>query len=160
MELITILLKDRQKKLLVWRKDECSLLLRTMQVIQNRSKPKILTLQAVGLYPTNSNSVNKFILEDSRTNIIVVEDSKNVSKILEIKNELPQLKKIIQYSGTPEPHCDVIGWADLMKLGQEENDEILVKRQKVMAINQCAMLVYTSGTTGMPKGNKLFSVWR
>ena len=74
--------------------------------------------------------VNKFILEDSRTNIIVVEDSKNVAKILEIKNELPQLKKIVQFSGTPDPHSDVISWADLMKLGQKESDEIMVKRQK------------------------------
>ena len=114
---------------------------------------KTLNFQAVGLYPTNSMCVNKFILEDSRTNIIVVEDSKNVAKILQIKNELPQLKKIVQFSGTPEPHCDVISWADLMKLGQKESDEIMIKRQKNMAINQCALLIYTSGTTGMPKGN-------
>jgi hypothetical protein len=33
-----------------------------------------------------------------------VEESKNVAKILEIRNELPDLKKIVQYSGTPVTH--------------------------------------------------------
>jgi long-chain-fatty-acid--CoA ligase ACSBG len=46
----------------------------------------------------------QYILRDSRTNILVVEESKNVAKILEIRNELPDLKKIVQYSGTPVTH--------------------------------------------------------
>jgi long-subunit acyl-CoA synthetase (AMP-forming) len=40
-----------------------------------------------------------------------------------------------------------------MQIGTEVEDKVLDKRQKGMAINQCATLVYTSGTTGMPKGN-------
>ena len=32
------------------------------------------------------------------------------------------------------------------------NDEPVLSRQKSMAINQCCVLVYTSGTTGNPKG--------
>jgi long-subunit acyl-CoA synthetase (AMP-forming) len=62
------------------------------------------TFQSVGLYPTNSMTVNKFILEDSRTNIVVVEEAKNVEKLLEVKNELPDLKKIVQYDGTTVAH--------------------------------------------------------
>jgi long-chain-fatty-acid--CoA ligase ACSBG len=50
----------------------------------------------VGLYPTNSSSVNKFILEDCKANILLVEEEKGVNKILEMKNELPDLKKIVQ----------------------------------------------------------------
>jgi len=46
----------------------------------------------------------------------------------------------------------VISWKDLLALGEDEPDDLLVDRQKRMAINQCATLVYTSGTTGMPKG--------
>jgi long-subunit acyl-CoA synthetase (AMP-forming) len=40
-----------------------------------------------------------------------------------------------------------------MQIGTEVENKVLDKRQKGMAINQCATLVYTSGTTGMPKGN-------
>ncbi len=64
--------------------------------------------------------VNKFILEDSRANILVVEEAKNVEKILEIKNELPDLKKIVQFIGTPDPHPDVISWKELMEIGAEQ----------------------------------------
>ncbi len=55
-----------------------------------------LSLQAVGLYPTNSSSVNRFILQDCRANVLIVEEEKGVNKILAMKNELPDLKKIIQ----------------------------------------------------------------
>ena len=64
--------------------------------------------------------VNKFILEDSRANILVVEEAKNVAMILEIKDELPDLKKIVQFIGTPAPHPDVISWKELMELGSEQ----------------------------------------
>jgi acetolactate synthase small subunit len=53
-------------------------------------------------------TVNKFILEDSRTNIVVVEEAKNVEKLLEVKNELPDLKKIVQYDGMTVAHPGII----------------------------------------------------
>ena len=56
----------------------------------------LTSFQAVGLYPTNSSSVNKFILQDCRANVLIVEEEKGVNKILAMKNELPDLKKIIQ----------------------------------------------------------------
>ena len=60
---------------------------------------------------------------------------------------------IIQWSGNVASHPDVIAWKDLVELGQSEDESRLADRQKRMAVNQCAMLVYTSGTTGMPKGS-------
>ena len=54
--------------------------------------------------------------------------------------------------------ADVIGWSDLMKLGADTDEDQLTGRQKLMAINQCATLVYTSGTTGMPKGQNPFTI--
>jgi len=53
--------------------------------------PKVL-----GLYPTNSDPINKFILNDARVEILVVEDQKSIQRILQFRNELPNLKKIIQ----------------------------------------------------------------
>jgi long-subunit acyl-CoA synthetase (AMP-forming) len=57
-----------------------------------------------------------------------------------------------QWTGTPPSHPDVMSWKDLVSLGQDKSEDLLVERQKKMAINHCATLVYTSGTTGMPKG--------
>lgn len=96
---------------------------------------------------------NKFILGDCKANILVVEDSKMAKKVWEVKNDLPELKKIVQYSGELEGLSDVISWREFMELGREDDsDDVLEERHKNMAINQCCTVVYTSGTTGNPKG--------
>ena len=78
-----------------------------------------------------------------------------LTKIDQYRNELPYLKKIILWNGkAPENSPDILSWDDVMQLGmQDMNNEVLYERQKKMAINQCCSLVYTSGTTGNPKGN-------
>ena len=62
----------------------------------NSTNLKKKLFQAVGLYPTNGDSVNQFILEDCSANIMVAEEEKGVKKILTMKNDLPNLKKIVQ----------------------------------------------------------------
>jgi long-subunit acyl-CoA synthetase (AMP-forming) len=56
---------------------------------------------AAGIYTTNSPEACQYCAESSRANIIVVEDEKQLEKILQIKNNLPKLKAIIQYDGVP-----------------------------------------------------------
>ena len=70
------------------------------------------------------------------------------------RNQLPNLKCIIVYDGkVPENSNDIISWQDLMRIGKEDtNDDAVLERQRRMAVNECAILVYTSGTTGNPKG--------
>jgi len=107
-----------------------------------------------GLYPTNNAETNKFILEDCMANILVVEDEKMAKAIEPYRNQLPNLKCIIVYDGkVPENSNDIISWQDLMRIGKEDtNDDAVLERQRRMAVNECAILVYTSGTTGNPKG--------
>lgn len=106
-----------------------------------------------GLYPTNSTEVNKYILGDCKANIVVCEDAEKAKKIWDIRDELPNLKKIVVWSGEAPNLEDVISWTELMKIGTGVQDDSLIReRHKNMAINQCAILVYTSGTTGNPKG--------
>ena len=54
---------------------------------------------ACGLYPTNSDASNKFILNDSRTDIVVCGSDDQVRKILAAKPELEYVKKIVQIEG-------------------------------------------------------------
>ena len=58
---------------------------------------------------------------------------------------------IIQYIGEPSQE-GVLSWSDVMKLGKSLPDTELDKRISNLAVNQAALLVYTSGTTGNPKG--------
>ena len=103
-----------------------------------------------GIYTTNSPQVCKYIADTSRANIIIVEDAKQLDKILAVKPELPHLKAIVQYIGVPKKE-GVLSWKELMRLGVEEPDDALEDRLRRIAINQCCGLIFTSGTTGMPK---------
>ena len=115
---------------------------------------RLLCFQSVGLYPTNSADANKFIINDCHCNILVLEDEKTLEKMYSIRNELTYLKKMVVYTGAPskETYPDVLTWAELIELGKAQTNEGLDERLANMAINQCATLVYTSGTTGNPKG--------
>jgi long-subunit acyl-CoA synthetase (AMP-forming) len=57
---------------------------------------------AAGIYTTNSPEACHYCAARSHANIIVVEDRKQLDKVLEIKNRLPELKAIVQYDGKPE----------------------------------------------------------
>ena len=62
-----------------------------------------------GIYPTNGPEACKYILEHSKSNILVVEDQKQLDKVWSFRNELPDLKAIVQYSGVPSTP-GVISW--------------------------------------------------
>ena len=108
----------------------------------------------------------QYVAHNCRANVIVVEDNKQLEKILAVRNELPHLKAIIQYTGVPhikeqtfEEGFDhpklVYSWKEFMDLGSAYSDVLqkeLDDRLKRIAVNQCCALIYTSGTTGQPKG--------
>ena len=97
-----------------------------------------------------SSTVCQYIAENSRANIMVVEDEAQADKVLAFKHELPHLKAIVQYMGTPRME-GVLSWRELMQIGSKEADDALEERLRRIAINQCCGLIFTSGTTGMPK---------
>ena len=85
----------------------------------------------------------------------MAEDTTQVEKF----TSLPNIKAIIQYSGsvTSKRHdhnqeMKIISWQDLIDLGKQFPDDALDERMSTMYVNECCRLVYTSGTTGYPKG--------
>ncbi|XP_051175143.1 very long-chain-fatty-acid--CoA ligase bubblegum isoform X1 [Leptopilina boulardi] len=105
---------------------------------------------AAGIYTTNSPEACQYCAESSRANIIVVEDAKQLEKILEIKKNLPHLKAIIQYEGIVKDKS-VLSWHDVVEMGKKESDDKLESILRTMGVNECCTLVYTSGTVGNPK---------
>lgn len=105
---------------------------------------------ATGIYTTNSPEACQYCAEHSQANIIVVEDTKQLEKILQIKQNLPNLKAIIQYDGIPTEK-DILSWTDLLEIGKRESDSQLLSVLKTIGTNECCTLVYTSGTVGNPK---------
>ncbi|TDH09584.1 hypothetical protein EPR50_G00088700 [Perca flavescens] len=106
-----------------------------------------------GIYATNSPEACQYVASDSKANIIVVENQKQLDKILQIRDSLPHLKAIVQYSGYPmEKISNLYSWEEFMELGLEVSEKELDDIIASQRANQCCVLIYTSGTTGKPKG--------
>ncbi|KAK4318096.1 hypothetical protein Pmani_010879 [Petrolisthes manimaculis] len=106
---------------------------------------------AAGIYTTNSAEACEHCARNCESQIWVVEDQKQLEKVLKIKSRIPSLKAIIQYTGKPTSE-GVISWSSAMELGKQQSDGELENRLRRIAVNKCCTLIYTSGTTGPPKG--------
>ncbi|KAM6350662.1 LOW QUALITY PROTEIN: long-chain-fatty-acid--CoA ligase ACSBG1 [Alca torda] len=111
---------------------------------------------ATGIYATNSPEACHYIAHDSKTNIMVVENQKQLEKITQIWNRLPYLKAVVLYKDSiPERHPNLYTMEEFLELGDDIPDatlDYIINSQKP---NQCCVLIYTSGTTGKPKGAML-----
>ncbi|XP_063056788.1 long-chain-fatty-acid--CoA ligase ACSBG2-like isoform X2 [Engraulis encrasicolus] len=108
---------------------------------------------AVGIYTTNSAEACQYVAENCQANILVVENHKQMQKILQVQDSLPHLKAIIQYRDElKEKKPNLYTWAEFMALGEEGPEEQLDDIISSQKANQCCTLIYTSGTTGQPKG--------
>ncbi|KAM4616213.1 long-chain-fatty-acid--CoA ligase ACSBG2-like [Polymixia lowei] len=108
---------------------------------------------AAGIYTTNSPEACQYVAANCEANVLVVENHKQLAKILQVKDQLPHLKAIVQYKDELQQKLpDLYTWAEFMKLGEEVPDERLDAVIDSLRANECCTLIYTSGTTGNPKG--------
>lgn len=109
-----------------------------------------------GVYTTNTAESVQHVLESSRSNIVVVDDAKQMEKIYAIKDKVPHLKAVIQttapYAPYVKPEDGYYRWSDLEEMNTDDVEDEFQNRVANIAINQCCCLVYTSGTVGNPKG--------
>ncbi|XP_048225043.1 LOW QUALITY PROTEIN: long-chain-fatty-acid--CoA ligase ACSBG1 [Perognathus longimembris pacificus] len=106
-----------------------------------------------GIYTTSSPEACHYIAHDSRANIVVVDTRRQLDKILQIWRDLPHLKAVVIYEEPPPRGASsVYTMEEVMELGRELPEETLDAIIAAQQPNQCCSLVYTSGTTGNPKG--------
>ena len=112
----------------------------------------------VGIYPTDVASQVKYILEDSESKFVVAKDQEQVDKVLEVKHDLPLLKKIIviDMKGLRRYKDPlIISFKEVEELGKtvhEEQPHLFEEMVKNTLAGDVGIIVYTSGTTGKPKG--------
>jgi long-chain acyl-CoA synthetase len=113
---------------------------------------------SVGIYPTNSEEQVKYILDHSRSRIVVVGDQEQTDKVLAIKDDLPMLRNIIVIDMKGLRHYDdpmIISFAAVEELGRRairSSPDQFYKLVEQTEPADVAFLIYTSGTTGPPKG--------
>ncbi|KAM9744488.1 long-chain-fatty-acid--CoA ligase ACSBG2-like isoform 1-T2 [Menidia menidia] len=108
---------------------------------------------ATGIYTTNSPEACQYVAANCEANVLVVENQKQLDKILQVKDHLPHLKAIVQYKGELQQKAPFLyTWEEFMKVGEDVPDEQLNAVIESHRANECCTLIYTSGTTGNPKG--------
>ncbi len=111
-----------------------------------------------GIYPTDAAEQVQYLCEDSRTTVLFVENDEQLDKALEVREALPLLRKIVvvDMDGLRDlDDPDVISLDALRALGREHHKThpaAVEARVNALQPSDLAILVYTSGTTGKPKG--------
>ncbi len=116
---------------------------------------------ASGVYTTDSASQLAYLINDSDSRFLIVENEEQWDKYLQIEAEVPSLLNVIilEDEGLHDlDHDRCIMIDDLYKIGQQaEKDEPGVFEAEIDKAQpqDIGLLIYTSGTTGMPKGAML-----
>ena len=93
-----------------------------------------------------------FILEHARVGAIVVSDSEQLQKVLNVREKLPDLGPIIAIDPAAAAARGVMPYEHLLARSSEVSPAQLAARRAHTTIDDLATVMYTSGTTGVPKG--------
>jgi long-chain acyl-CoA synthetase len=111
----------------------------------------------VTLYPSNVPETIAGMLENSGVRFLFVENSEQYEKLRSVKSRIPEVRCLIVFEEweRAEPDSWWLSFADLRRLSQRstaEADAFAATRARDIASEDLASIVYTSGTTGEPKG--------
>ena len=107
-----------------------------------------------GIYPTASASELEYQMQDGGATMFVAEDQQYVDKLLPIAERLPGLKAIVVIDDSAMfayDHPKLKRFADLLA-GDDDGLASLKRLAAELDPKAAAFIVYTSGTTGQPKG--------
>ncbi len=116
----------------------------------------------VGMYPTNPSAEVEYTLTDSGARIHLAEDQEQVDKVLELSSDAGSaVEKIIYLEPRGFDGYDderLVSWEEFLAIGRQHRQSNPAAVETAMAsaeLSDVMTLVYTSGTTGPPKGAML-----
>jgi len=113
---------------------------------------------AVGIFSDATPEEIKYIVGNSDSKIVLANDQEQVDKLLQIKEDLPLLEKVIYWDDKGLRNYDdpiLEYFDDILKRGETEWQESSAKFEEFVdrgKKSDMCLLLYTSGTTGLPKG--------
>ena len=112
--------------------------------------------RTIPIYPTYPPDLIQYIVNDAGVKTLFVEDAAQLAKVLEVQGKMDGLEQIVVihgYQGEPSSH--IMTWEGLRRLGRDQVERLksdLAGRVAEVRPEDIATIVYTSGTTGPPKG--------
>ncbi len=116
---------------------------------------------AVGVYSTNAWPQVEYVVQNSGSKFFFVENEEQLDKWLQFRDNVPSLQKVIVWDLEGLRHFTdpmVMTYDQLLEMGRqvvEKEPEFFEKRMEEIDPEDLSVLVYTSGTTGPPKGAML-----
>lgn len=119
----------------------------------------------VGIYASNLAQDCAYIINHCEAKIIFVEDEGQLAKVEEVRSQLPNIQHVVTMGEFGTKHDWVITWKTFLGKGNDVADADFITRTENIQPDDVASIVYTSGTTGVPKGamithqNLVFASW-
>jgi long-chain acyl-CoA synthetase len=122
----------------------------------NWAKTDYATLLAgltnVPIYPSLLSAQIEFILKDSDSKLVFVQNKEMLEKVLAINFANTKVEKVIVLNNYKVEHEKVLTLDEFLKYDNINLEEELNKRTNALEPMRLATIIYTSGTTGNPKG--------
>lgn len=110
------------------------------------------------IYPSSTSEQVEYIVNDSQTRVVFVEDDGQMQKMLSIRDSCPEVLKVINITGRGGHGDWAMSLAELEEAGRKwdaANPGAYEAGIDSLEPHHLATLIYTSGTTGDPKGVEL-----
>jgi long-subunit acyl-CoA synthetase (AMP-forming) len=106
-------------------------------------------------FPLPANAVAEqivFMLKHSGATVLLASDEEQLAKVLPSLPALPDLKDIVVFSRTAAQRNGLLSLEQMVSQGAEFDDAARAERAAAVKASDIATVMYTSGTTGKPKG--------
>jgi len=109
---------------------------------------------SVGIYPTSPEAEVAYLMDHSGASVLIAEDEEQLDKALAVRHELPGLRTIVVVDTRGVDMADdmLMSLEELESLGHDASLDSFAAEVARVDPAQAAVIVYTSGTTGPPKG--------
>ncbi len=111
---------------------------------------------SVPIYPTLMEDQIRYILDQSGARGILIEDRDQYAKLQPLLDDLPEIQFIAAFNPMGiEMDEKLFSFSEILKRGKallDKNQDGVLKRAGDVKRDDLASIVYTSGTTGRPKG--------
>lgn len=100
------------------------------------------------IYPTISPNELEFIFNDASIKMVFVSDQELYNKVQSVRSKTPSVQAVYSFSELN----GVLNWKELLHNGTAADVEKLTSIRNAIRPDELATILYTSGTTGFPKG--------